>query len=162
MIAVAFLRGNAWIEIHLPATLPYPYPVAFLRGNAWIEILLLTLRLSIIQVAFLRGSAWIEISCLCAPRTSCRVAFLRGNAWLTLIEKLFYPPRHPLTIPSHQKRTANSRIPQLAVLLFPLIISTNSIHSHQSDKTTAATPIPTNITPPNFVLNRYNSDGSSA
>ena len=38
MIAVAFLRGSAWIEILVqgePVEMPI---VAFLRGSAWIEI----------------------------------------------------------------------------------------------------------------------------
>ena len=144
-------------------------PVAFLRGSAWIEI-----RVSLYPVCG-KPSRILARECV-----DCKVFGFFSHTLVTLSSQLSYFPtdcanpqieikifilpllRHPLTIPSHQKRTANSRIPQLAVLLFPLIISINSIHSHQSDKTTAATPIPTNITPPNFVLNRYNSDGSSA
>ena len=38
MIAVAFLRGSAWIEIFQAEEYTIEEIVAFLRGSAWIEI----------------------------------------------------------------------------------------------------------------------------
>ena len=84
MIAVAFLRGNAWIEIETLTALcgglgshscegmrglKYLFHcvfcrrrhVAFLRGSAWIEMVRQIRIMKAIEVAFLRGSAWIEI-----------------------------------------------------------------------------------------------------
>ena len=107
MIAVAFLRGNAWIEIPRMGCILFLQTVAFLRGNAWIEIIFLLVNdcfstshscegmrgLKYLfhcvfcrrrHVAFLRGSAWIEMVRQIRIMKAIEVAFLRGSAWIEI------------------------------------------------------------------------------
>ena len=60
-VAVALLRGGAWIEIQRKVWYYNSIEVALLRGGAWIEIFLLTPLKAARFVALLRGGAWIEI-----------------------------------------------------------------------------------------------------
>ena len=61
-VAVALLRGGAWIEIMQEAIDEIKENVALLRGGAWIEISAIAPIDTTLQVALLRGGAWIEIA----------------------------------------------------------------------------------------------------
>ena len=61
-MAVALLRGGAWIEILLVVFVTQDVVVALLRGGAWIEIWIRFASYCCrVNVALLRGGAWIEI-----------------------------------------------------------------------------------------------------